>query len=145
MVVDRNSNVEFRTFAEQKKSPSFCLSWKMVESTVFRLQTTQTLQTVQTVQTLQFSCLLFTNSDLHMIQVWVSFSYSFGNVGTVSIFWTPWLNLTRIFRTHVTLQQFGRDRRLNFIEHVEISLTWQKMEIDEGRFYLNLPLFWNEF
>lgn len=89
MVVDRNSNVDFRTFAEQKKSPSFCLSWKMVESTVFKLQTMQTLQTVKTVQALQFSCLLFTNSDLHMIQVWVSFSYSFGNVGSVSIFSTP--------------------------------------------------------
>ena len=34
-------------------------------------------------------CLLFfLNCDLHMIKVCTLFSYSFGNIGTVSYFWT---------------------------------------------------------
>ena len=47
------------------------------------------MQTEQTVQTVQLFCLLFSNCDLHMIKVYTPFSYSFGNVGTVSNFWTP--------------------------------------------------------
>ena len=52
-----------------------------------RLQTVHSAQTVQTVQTVQFFCLLFLlNCDVHMIKVYTPFSYSFGNIGTVSNF-----------------------------------------------------------
>ena len=47
----------------------------------------QTVHSAQTVQTVQFFCLLFLlNCDVHMIKVYTSFSYSFGNIGTVSNF-----------------------------------------------------------
>ena len=46
------------------------------------------MQTVQTEQAVQLSCLLFL-TDLHIIKVCTPFSYSFGNIGTVSNFWTP--------------------------------------------------------
>ena len=47
----------------------------------------QTVHSAQTVQTVQFFCLLFLlNSDVHMIKVYTPFSYSFGNIGTVSNF-----------------------------------------------------------
>ena len=45
------------------------------------------LQTVYSAQTVQFFCLLFLlNYDVHMIKVYTPFSYSFGNIGTVSNF-----------------------------------------------------------
>ena len=47
------------------------------------------MQTVQTEQAVQLLCLLFFNCDLHIIKVCTPFSYSFGNIGTVSNFWTP--------------------------------------------------------
>ena len=47
----------------------------------------QTVHSAQTVQTVQFFCLLFLlNYDVHMIKVYTPFSYSFGNIGTVSNF-----------------------------------------------------------
>ena len=47
----------------------------------------QTVHSAQTVQTVQFFCLLFLlNCDVYMIKVYTSFSYSFGNIGTVSNF-----------------------------------------------------------
>ena len=47
------------------------------------------MQTVQTEQAMQLLCLLFLNCDLYMIKVCTPFSYPFGNIGTVSNFWTP--------------------------------------------------------
>ena len=47
------------------------------------------MQTVQTEQAVQLLCLLFFKRDLHLIKVCTTFSYSFGNTGTVSNFWTP--------------------------------------------------------
>ena len=41
------------------------------------------------MQTVQLFCFLFQNCDLHMIKAHTPFSNSFGNVGTVSNFWTP--------------------------------------------------------
>ena len=42
------------------------------------------------MQTKQFFLFaFFSNSDLHMNKVCTPFSYYFGNIGTVSNFWTP--------------------------------------------------------
>ena len=60
-----------------------------------------------------------------MIKVCTPFSYSLVNVETVSNFWIPHDVILRISFEHVTQQQFGQNRRLKFLEHVDITLTRQ--------------------